>query len=221
MKKNVSTLKAPFEIVWKKNDCSTTFRNSILSEYLKEIIQVCPSMIHAIDRALIPCIHGIVSLPTAWSQMALKFVVSENDSKISSLSAVNISELIDKYMHLLHLLLCVVMMDIYIIFLPPQSRWRDSRQNCYCWHRSASQCRQCCSSYLLCHCSARTWYSWGPTSPNELPWWTWLHASWACCRKPLPTTQAVQQNRLRCWKKRIKSFQSVMRKDSSSSANIT
>lgn len=56
----------------------------MLSEYLKEMMQVCPRMIHAIDKALIPWMQLIVSLPTARSQIALKFVVSENESKSSS-----------------------------------------------------------------------------------------------------------------------------------------
>lgn len=59
----------------------------MLSEYLNEIIQVWPSMIHAIDNALIPWMQLIVSLPTFWSQIALKFVLNENESKISSRKA--------------------------------------------------------------------------------------------------------------------------------------
>jgi hypothetical protein len=41
-------------------------------------------MIHAIDKALIPWMQLMVSLPTFLSQIALKFVLSENESKSSS-----------------------------------------------------------------------------------------------------------------------------------------
>lgn len=40
MKKNVSTLNAPFEIVWNQNSFSTTFRSSMLSAYLNTMIHV-------------------------------------------------------------------------------------------------------------------------------------------------------------------------------------
>lgn len=59
----------------------------MLSEYLKAMMHVCPSIIQTIEKARIPWIHDIVSLPTSRSQIALKFVTNENDSNNSSWSA--------------------------------------------------------------------------------------------------------------------------------------
>lgn len=42
MKKKVSTLNVPFEMVWNQNSFSTTLRSSMLSAYLKTMIHVWP-----------------------------------------------------------------------------------------------------------------------------------------------------------------------------------
>lgn len=105
IKKNVSTLYAPFVIVWNRNSFSTTFLSSMLSEYLNTMIQVwplfgeeekisvevkkcyyqnySPRITQAIDMALSPWMEGIVSLPTRLSQIALKLVTIENDNRSS------------------------------------------------------------------------------------------------------------------------------------------
>lgn len=84
MKKKVSTLYAPFVIVWNRNCFSTIFRSSILSEYLKTMMHVWPKMTQAIEMARKPCMDGMVSLPTLRSQMARELVITENDNNSSS-----------------------------------------------------------------------------------------------------------------------------------------
>lgn len=84
MKKNVSTLKAPFVMVWKRNRFSTTLRYSMLSEYLKTRMHVCPRMTQAIDIALSPCTVLIVSPPTLRSQIIFTLAGTEKESRSSS-----------------------------------------------------------------------------------------------------------------------------------------
>jgi len=90
MKKNVSTLKAPFVIVWKRNLFSTTLRYSMLSEYLKTTMHVCPRMTHAIDIALSPCTVLMVSPPTLRSQIVFTLAGIENESRSSSKTSTKI-----------------------------------------------------------------------------------------------------------------------------------
>lgn len=97
MKKKVSTLKAPFVIVWKRNFLSTTFRYSMLSEYLKTTIQVCPSITQAIDIALRPWMVLIVSPPTLESQITFKLEGTEKDSSNSSRTPVTILSLTNNF----------------------------------------------------------------------------------------------------------------------------
>ena len=84
MKKNVSTLKTPFVIVWKRNFFSTTFRYSMLSEYLNVVIQVWPKITQAIDITLRPWTVLIVSPPTLLSQITLTLARTEKESNNSS-----------------------------------------------------------------------------------------------------------------------------------------
>lgn len=141
MKKKVSTLKAPLVIVWKKNCCSTIFRNSMLSEYLKEMMQVCPRIIQHIESARMPWIQLMVSLPTFRSQIELKLVFNENESRISSLKAV--SEIRVSQGHDLEIY------KTYSIFLSPPKLVpsRGFRQSCYCSFPLAFRYRRSCFSY--------------------------------------------------------------------------
>lgn len=51
-------------------------------------MHVCPSITHAIDIALSPCMVLIVSRPTLLSQIVLMLVRTENESRSSSNTAV-------------------------------------------------------------------------------------------------------------------------------------
>lgn len=84
MKKKVSTLNAPFVIVWNKNFFSTTLRYSMLSEYLKITMHVWPRMTQAMEMARNPWTVLIVSLPTPGSQMVFIFSRTEKDNSNSS-----------------------------------------------------------------------------------------------------------------------------------------
>ena len=47
-------------------------------------MQVWPRITHAMEKDRKPCIVGIVSAPTDLSQIVSMFLLTENDSKISS-----------------------------------------------------------------------------------------------------------------------------------------
>lgn len=128
-------------------------------------MHVWPRMTQAIEMARKPWIDGIVSLPTLRSQIALKLLMTENDSNSSDQTPETRAKSLD-YIYQLNCNGFVVSSLTYSIWFP-QHWWnllRDFRPNCCCSCRVEWRCQWVNRPYSAPNWSNRTWCNQYPTT---------------------------------------------------------